>query len=215
MRSALVLASALLLSGCAVFTAPGAYRPADRESLTDERTGEAKTAAPEAADAGHDKFGGKLFLVLLDDKTHPSLRDGRSLWATTKDITYTPFGGTDTIRVPKGFVTDLASIPRIFWGLLPPDGPWVKAAVVHDYLYYTHGSGVWHCHKPTISRAAPYSKLESDRILREAMEDRRVDAFRSNIIYLAVHLGGQNGWDNSPGPDPDKKCNGVVPTDAP
>lgn len=27
----------------------------------------------------------------------------------------------DVIEVPVGFVTDLATVPRIFWSLLPPD----------------------------------------------------------------------------------------------
>lgn len=42
---------------------------------------------------------------------------------------------SDVIEVPAGFVTDLASVPRIFWTLLPPDGKYAKAAIIHDYLY--------------------------------------------------------------------------------
>lgn len=42
---------------------------------------------------------------------------------------------SDIISVPAGFVTDLATIPRIFWTLLPPDGKYAKAAIIHDYLY--------------------------------------------------------------------------------
>ncbi|ECG8634089.1 DUF1353 domain-containing protein, partial [Salmonella enterica subsp. salamae] len=42
---------------------------------------------------------------------------------------------TDVIEVPAGFVTDLATIPRIFWSLMPPDGKYAKAAIIHDYLY--------------------------------------------------------------------------------
>ncbi|MDI5166053.1 DUF1353 domain-containing protein, partial [Salmonella enterica subsp. enterica serovar Montevideo] len=35
----------------------------------------------------------------------------------------------DVIEVPVGFVTDLATVPRIFWSLLPPDGEYAKAAI--------------------------------------------------------------------------------------
>lgn len=42
----------------------------------------------------------------------------------------------DVIEVPVGFVTDLATVPRIFWSLLPPDGEYAKAAIIHDYLYH-------------------------------------------------------------------------------
>ena len=37
--------------------------------------------------------------------------------------------------IPAGFVTDFASVPRIFWNLFPPTGPYAKAAVYHDFLY--------------------------------------------------------------------------------
>ena len=201
MRRALVFASILLLGGCAVLTAPAPRDPAGREDLSDKVAADeapgAAAAQPTAAQV--DRFGGKLYVVLLDDKTHPSVRSGRSLWATTKEITYRPSNGDAEIRVPKGFVTDLASIPRLFWDLLPPDGPWVKAAVIHDYLYYTQGSGVWKCHPPTILRARPYERPDADWILRDAMEDRGVDGFRRNVIWLAVRVGGQHGWDASPG----------------
>ena len=42
------------------------------------------------------------------------------------------------ITVPKGFVTDWASVPRILHSILPPRGRYSKAAVLHDYLYKTH-----------------------------------------------------------------------------
>jgi hypothetical protein len=187
-RSRAALGLGLALAACAPIPA-GAP---SREDLSEQ----AEKPAAEAPVAAYvDRFGGKLYLVLLDDKTHPSLRSGRSLWATSSEISYRPSNGADLINVPKGFVTDLASIPQAFWTLLPPDGPWVKAAVVHDYLYYTQGSGVWKCHARSITRAADYTRAEADWILRDAMEDRGVAPLPRNIIYLAVRLGGQHGWD--------------------
>jgi hypothetical protein len=44
-------------------------------------------------------------------------------------------GTTDVITIPPDFPTDLASVPRLFWALLPPNGVYENAAVVHD----------WHC----------------------------------------------------------------------
>lgn len=139
------------------------------------------------------RFSGKLFLVLLDDKDHPSIRDGRSLWGLAKPLTYTTLAG-DTITVPAGFVTDLASIPRIVSGALPPDGPWTEAAVIHDCLYFTLGGAhLWHG-KRVISRAQPYSRAESDDILREAMADIGVNVVQRNIIWSGVRVGGSKGW---------------------
>ncbi len=34
------------------------------------------------------RFGGKLVLVLLDNRDRPSTRGGRSLWGLQRDLTY-------------------------------------------------------------------------------------------------------------------------------
>jgi len=41
------------------------------------------------------------------------------------------------VKVPVGFYTDGASVPRFFWWLFPPMGKYAGAAVVHDYLLFT------------------------------------------------------------------------------
>lgn len=43
-------------------------------------------------------------------------------------------GLTRLICIPAGYRTDFASIPRLFWSILPPHGRYGKAAVVHDWL---------------------------------------------------------------------------------
>lgn len=143
-----------------------------------------------------DRFGGKLVIVLLDNKKGPAIRDGRSLWGMYRTLTYRPGDMAHSIEVPKGFVTDLASIPRWGWILLPPDGPWVKAAIIHDYLYATGGTGIWKGHDRSIDRPADYTRKEADEVLREAMENRGVGPIRRSIIYLAVRIGGAGSWFN-------------------
>jgi len=44
-------------------------------------------------------------------------------------------GSKDIITIPSDFDTDLTSVPRIFWALLPPTGVYERSALVHD----------WHC----------------------------------------------------------------------
>jgi len=78
--------------------------------------------------------------------------------------------------------------------VLPPDGPWVKGAVIHDFLYATRGTGIWKKHPSGNSRAEPYSRAEADWILRDALRNRGVDVVRRNIIWLAVRIGGGGGW---------------------
>jgi hypothetical protein len=144
--------------------------------------------------AANSRFDGKLYLVLLERRDAPSIRSGRSLWALQKALVY--HAGPDRserITVPAGFVTDLASIPRPVWSFYPPDGPWVKGAVVHDFLYYTQGSGEWHGHKG-VERPRPYSRTEADQIFWEAMADRGIGVWARFVIWAAVRLGGWLGW---------------------
>jgi len=141
---------------------------------------------------GEAAFRGKLVLVVLQDKAHPATRDGRSLWAVERPVSYvTPAG--DMITAPAGMVTDLASIPRFARPVLAPDGPWVQAAVFHDLLYLTQGTGVWKGH-PGITRPTPYSRAEADQVLRDAMADLGIPDWQAWLIYRAVRLGGGGGW---------------------
>jgi len=39
------------------------------------------------------------------------------------------------IEIPRGFIWDLSSVPRILWWLLPPDGDFGIAYLIHDYLW--------------------------------------------------------------------------------
>ena len=67
----------------------------------------------------------------------------------------------DIIKIPKGFDTDFASIPRIFWSFLPPTGTkrnqYSKAAVLHDWVYDEL------CEYPV------HSRKDCDKIFLEAM----------------------------------------------
>ncbi|MBI3775330.1 MAG: DUF1353 domain-containing protein [Gammaproteobacteria bacterium] len=85
------------------------------------------------------------------------------------------------VTVPIGFVTDFASIPRVFWSLLPPDGNYTYPAVIHDYLYW----------EQTTTREV------ADDILRLSMLDFKIDAVTLRAIYSGVRVGGQFAWNEN------------------
>jgi hypothetical protein len=61
-------------------------------------------------------------------------------WVTVEPMDYVIGSTNDRISVPKGFVTDFASIPQGLWSLgLSPHGQYSRAAVIHDYLYWSQG----------------------------------------------------------------------------
>ncbi|KKM07440.1 hypothetical protein LCGC14_1733860 [marine sediment metagenome] len=93
----------------------------------------------------------------------------------------------ELIRVPKGFITDFASVPKAFWSIIPPYGKYTKAAVLHDYLYKYHGfvSG-----NQTIS----YTRKEADQLFLKAMEVLGVGRIKRWIMYQAVRRFGAKAW---------------------
>jgi hypothetical protein len=56
--------------------------------------------------------------------------NGSRRWSLVQNLYYQ--GGV----VSHGFITDGASVPRLFWALFPPYGKMFPAAIVHDWNYY-------------------------------------------------------------------------------
>jgi hypothetical protein len=83
--------------------------------------------------------------------------------------------------VPAGFVNDFASIPSLFWTLLPRDGEYTYPAIVHDYLYWFQ----------------PQPKEAADDILRIGMEEFHIDSWKIFAIYEGVSRGGRSSWDKN------------------
>lgn len=82
------------------------------------------------------------------------------------------------VEVEKGFDTDYASIPRIFWNIMPPDAEYTEAAVVHDRDYW-------------------YQEVErevADLTLLQGMEALGVSFLRRQLIYRSVRAFGSIAW---------------------
>jgi len=67
----------------------------------------------------------------------------------------------------------------MFWALLPEDGLYTPAAVIHDWLYKTH----------LVNRA------EADRIFLEIMERDGVPRWKRLAMYWAVRIFGGAAWE--------------------
>ena len=98
--------------------------------------------------------------------------------------------GKRIIAVPQGFTSDLASIPRIFWRILPPwDGKTVRASVVHDYLY----SGGYLLDEQT-QRWRKVSRKEADEIMRDIMMQDKAPEWKVSLIYHGLRFANSIGW---------------------
>jgi hypothetical protein len=81
------------------------------------------------------------------------------------------------ILVPKGFVTDYASVGRIGGLLIPKIGKSRKPAVIHDYLY-------------SIECKYNYTRKEADEKFYEGLKVVGMGLFRRSIAYAGLRLFG-------------------------
>lgn len=103
-------------------------------------------------------------------------------WLVLNPLKYRAVSGA-LYTVPAGFVTDLASIPAMVRGIISPNGPSRRAAVLHDWLY---------CLKAG-------ERSEADALFLEALEAEGVNLFVRRAMWLAVRAGGWMYWNRRNG----------------
>ena len=109
------------------------------------------------------------------------------------------------IIVKKGFVTDLASTPRILWNLI---SPWdvARAAIIHDLLYKTIRQYRWsmktHKNDGIIFREnKELVKIVADKVFLMGMKDAypKIPSWKIYAAWKAVDLFGR--WSIIPNED--------------
>lgn len=97
---------------------------------------------------------------------------GARTWRVERSFTYYigKDDSNDFVIVPKGFETDFASIPRLFWRILPPDDVYTQACVLHDFM----------CEHDLKSRA--------DKIFYESMGILGVPEWKRSVMFFGVRL---------------------------
>lgn len=84
--------------------------------------------------------------------------------------------------VPKGFETDLASIPRLLWPIFAPQySGFVAPAILHDYLYRCNNN---------------ITRQFADEVLYSALITEDVTPFTASKFYLGVRLFGGSHYIN-------------------
>ena len=110
---------------------------------------------------------------MRDLKLAPS---GSKHWALLEDFQ------RGDIVVPEGFRFDGASIPRGLWSLVghPLNGKHIKAAVVHDYLYFLGGD--------------KEDKIFADKMFLRHLKQNGVSKTRRMLMYWAVKYFGSGSF---------------------
>ena len=96
-----------------------------------------------------------------------------------------------TITVRKGFITDLASVPRPMWAIIAPFDL-ARAAIIHDLLYKHIRQYRWFKKEKQDKDLVDKAKLISDKIFLLAMNDAspKVPQWKIYSSWKAVDLFG-------------------------
>jgi hypothetical protein len=122
---------------------------------------------------------------LIRNDPHPPLalepytKDGARWWRVINPVSI-ELGMGAVAHISEGFETDLASVPRLLWAVIPPWTPGLLSrAVLHDWLYSTK----------------PVSRQRADAIFREAMADHGLPSWKRWPIWFAVQMFGGSHYD--------------------
>lgn len=81
----------------------------------------------------------------------------------------------ETFHLPKGFVTDLASVPKFLWWFIPSYGNFLHAALVHDYLW-------------ALARKQEFKFEDADGIFKRILRELGVSISQRWVMYAAVRV---------------------------
>jgi hypothetical protein len=83
------------------------------------------------------------------------------------------------VKIPKGYITNGSSVPRIFWFVLSPFTEGFRAAIVHDYRYSHNG----------------ITRYQADKEFFHNLNKCEVNIIRRSIAFVAVRLFGWLAWE--------------------
>jgi len=102
----------------------------------------------------------------------------QQFWVLTSDYTYSFPDTSLTVKIPKGFVTDFASIPDRLRPAFSEKSEKSNAAIVHDYLYWNQSC----------------ARKQADKIMERALADAGVGRIERGMIHSALRIGGRVAW---------------------
>lgn len=108
---------------------------------------------------------------------------GARRWLLIDDLIFRSVDLSGLVVAPRGYQTDLASIPRLAWPVFPKEDLYDAGAVIHDAAY---GNALTTMTGDRMFVIKPIA----DALFREAILALGVSAWRANLMYWAVQQFG-------------------------
>lgn len=120
---------------------------------------------------------GMIMSKFLTNLVLKDLEENEGIFMIVETLVYYSSLLNKEISIPRGFETDLASVPRIPLVYLSWGGKAHREGVLHDYLFRKNSEPV-------------VSFLLANRIILEAMESRGKPFYIRYPIFVGVCVGG-------------------------
>ncbi|MCI5045841.1 MAG: DUF1353 domain-containing protein [Aquisalinus sp.] len=160
----------------AQFTKPEQFEGA----VDDELRLESKVIRTDEDGGGNETL---LSPMAITGSLRVDLKQGRPMYVLIDDYYYCYDKTNELIRVPAGFVYDMASIPRPAWVLYQP-ARFPEASLVHDWLYaIAEGKG---------TEVEKEMRTKADDILRSIIvESGRGERAAATVHFATTRFGGR------------------------
>jgi hypothetical protein len=97
------------------------------------------------------------------------------------------FNDGRSLIIPKGFIYDGGSIPRIFWSIVPPFGTYADYSwLPHDMFYFAH--------RESLPGFEDVTREMADLYMLEVHHHVGVDEFVAHGSFAAVRGGAARAW---------------------
>jgi hypothetical protein len=104
----------------------------------------------------------------------------QTLYVVERDYRFTHLDGNE-YTIPEGFISDGASVPWVVRSIYPQNGPWMKDAVKHDFLYDNRIG----------------TRLLADiAFLSDMVSNPLVKNSTAELFFNAVRIGGKRWWND-------------------
>lgn len=112
-----------------------------------------------------------------------------------------PDGRARRLIIPAGFICDGASVPKILWHFMLPDGLHRAAALVHDFLYEYRGKLPIGSYQRLTGNKweiidAQWERRHADKMFARILRESNVSKFKRRNAYRAVRAGGWTYWNS-------------------
>lgn len=143
------------------------------------------------------RYRSRLHLMRLKKRLKGIGPEQQYIVAEDYTVCFKMNGGDKHVTVPKGTLTDLASVPPCFRWYVGRVGPHLEASVIHDYLYIA-----WQLEKPSngFPKRTPQMRRFADDLMLAAMKAAGMGC-KARIIHRAIRCFGRGiFFDSNPEP---------------